>query len=110
LEADKNQVVIAISRKASINSLRQFLNDNSEQLEAMFSKLYHETPSISERDLRIYEIRKTTKMTFDEIADRIVNEFKLDDKDAEMNCDSARIAYQRARKRIAELFSPRNRT
>ena len=110
LEADKNQVVIAISRKTSIHSLRQFLNDNSKQLESMFNKLYHETPSISERDLRIYEIRETTKMTFEEIADQIVQEFKLDNTNAEMNCDSARIAYKRATKRIAKLFSPRNRT
>ena len=110
LETDKNHIVIAISRKASINSLHRFINDNSEKIEEMFRKLYHEGPTISERDLRIYEIKKATNKPLDEIADQIIREFKLDDKDAEMNYDSAKTAYIRAGKHIGKLFSPRKGT
>lgn len=110
LEIDKNHVVIAISRSATIHSLHRFINDNSEKLEEMFHKLYHESPTISERDLRIYEIRKATRKPFDKIADQIIREFKLDDKDAEMNYDSAKTAYIRAGKHIAKLFSLRKGT
>ena len=110
LEIDKNHVVIAISKRTTINSLHDFINDNFEKLDEMFNNLYHESPTISERDLRIYEIRKATNNSFDKIADQIIEEFKLDDIDAEMNYDSARTAYIRTGKRITELFSLRNRT
>jgi hypothetical protein len=110
LEVDKNHVVIAISKKATIHSLHRFINDNSEKLEAMLDKLSHESRTISERDLRIYEIRKATGKPFDKIADQIIREFKLDDKDAEMNYDSAKTVYLRAKKRIGKLFFPRKGT
>jgi len=106
LEVDKSHVVIAISKRETINSLHRFIDDNSEKLAAMLTKLSQESPTISERDLRIYEIRKTTDKSFDKIADQIILEFKLDDKDAEMNYDSAKTAYLRAEKHIGKLFSP----
>ena len=106
LEVDKNHVVIAISKKETIHSLHRFINDNSEKIEAMLDKLSRESRIISERDLRIYEIRKTTNKPYDKIADQIILEFKLDDKDAEMNYDSAKTAYLRAEKHIGKLFSP----
>jgi len=110
LEVDKNHVVIAISKRATIHSLHRFINDNSEKIEAMLDKLSHESRTISERDLRIYEIRKATGKPFDKIADQIIREFRLDDKDAEMNYDSAKTAYLRAKKHIGRLFSPRKGT
>lgn len=110
LEVDKNHVVIAISKRETIHSLHRFINDNSEKIEAMLNKLSYESPTISERDLRIYELRKTTKKQFDKIADQIIQEFKLDDKDAEMNYDSAKMAYLRAQKHIGRLFAPRKGT
>jgi hypothetical protein len=107
LEVDKNHVVIAISKRETIHSLHRFINDNSEKIETMLKMLSYESPTISERDLRIYEIRKTTRRQFDKIADQIIQEFKLDDKDAEMNYDSAKTAYLRAKKHIAKLFALR---
>ena len=110
MEVDKNHVVIAISKKTTINTLHNFLDDNAEEIEGMLNKLYYEGPTISERDLRIYELRKTTDKTFVEIAEQIIQEFNLDDPNAEMNCGSARTASLRVGAHMAKLFSPRNRT
>lgn len=110
LETDKNHVVIAISRKATINTLHRFLDDNAEKIDGMLDRLYCEGPTISERDMRIYELRKTTNKTFTEIADQIIEEFDLDDPEAEMNCGSARTASIRAGAHISKLFSSRHRT
>jgi len=109
-EVEKNRIVIAISRCSTLNALHQFINRNADLLERMFDNLYRESPTISERDIRIYEIRKTTGLPFHKIADQIIREFKLDDKNAEMNYGSAKTAYLRAKHHIGKLFAPRKGT
>ncbi len=109
-EVEKNHIVIAIARCSTINALHQFINRNADQLERMFDNLYRESPTISERDIRIYEIRKATGLPFHKIADQIIREFRLNDKNAEMNYDSAKTAFLRAQHHIGKLFSPRKGT
>lgn len=63
--------------------------------------------NISDRDLRIVELRDEKKMKYIDIANQIEKEFKLNNKDGFLNEDSVKTAYKRAKKKITSLNKKR---
>ncbi len=102
--AREKATVIQINKKVNKYQLHRFIDENwtkiSRELENLpsFSKSY-----VSDRDMLILKLRDTNKKSYKEIADEIVKRYKLDDLDANINEDSVKTAYKRARDRIASL-------
>lgn len=59
--------------------------------------------NISERDLRIVELRDKNNMKYADIATQIQKEFRLDNSEGSINEDSIKTAYKRARSKIYSI-------
>lgn len=104
-----DSVLVSIQYPITKNKLVQYINKNWSGIRELLNDLPNKkTFKISERDLKIFEIKTLfPNKTFSDIADDIVREFNIDDPDSKINEFSVKEAYKRARIKISSLAKPR---
>jgi len=99
---------IRVNNKVTKNELINYIEDNWKDI----SKSMHLPPKnkffISARDQRIIELRDKGKLTFNQIADKIISDLKINDPRAKINEDSVKTAYSRAKRKISSLTRQSN--
>ena len=104
-----DSVVISITRPISKHCLVKFIEDNWDIKNGINDELQKlpswKKLSISERDLRIIEIKNSNpSMSYPKIAKEIIKEFGVDNLDDEKNNpDSIKTAYFRTKEKIDVL-------
>lgn len=97
-------VIIRVQKKVTKNQLLRFVEENWLSIN---SELKHLSPFshayISERDRLILRLRDVEKLSYREIADKIINSLCIDDPEAKINEDSVKTAYKRAKSKIQSL-------
>lgn len=102
-------VNIEISAKVKRPDLIRFINENWSEIEENLNYLIPEPNLyITKKDMRIYELRTNQNLIFKKIADKIIEEFEVDDFEAKINEDSVKTAYLRTKKKIDSIFIKRN--
>ncbi len=105
-----DDVFIRVHSQVSKNELLAYIENRWEDI----GNLIHNLPPkpdyyISERDRRIAILRDKDKLSFSEITNRIVEEFKIDDSEGKVNEDAVKTAYRRAKLKILSLTKRRER-
>lgn len=99
-----DEVFVSITKRASKNELHQFIDNNWNEINKLMSYLPTEEHFyVSPRDLRIVELRDRQKMKYKDIADVITNEFSIDDISGQINEDSVKTSYKRAKDKVDRL-------
>lgn len=102
---------IAFARQVTKNELFKFIENNWSEINQRAQKLPKKTNNyISERDLRIVDLRENSKLSFSEIVSQIAKEFKLDDPFGRINEDSIKTAYRRAKLKISSIANSSKKT
>lgn len=97
-------IAIEIYSKLSKNEFVRYINENWKFIEKEMAYLKPDnTVYVSNRDLRIIELRDKEKLKYKNIADRIESEFGNNDFSARINEDSVKTAYKRAKNKISGL-------
>lgn len=101
---DVESVTIHISKKIKKNELIKFIEESWSGIERYILKFPEEGRFfISVRDLRIIELRDDFKLKYKDIADQIIKEFNILNVDGNINEDSIKTAYKRAKQKISSL-------
>lgn len=97
-------VEIYISKRVSKNEMHKFIESEWLGISDLLNKLpEHEHFYISNRDLRIVEMRDVEKLRYSQIVERITEEFAIDNMDGTLNEDSVKTSYKRAKGKIVNL-------
>jgi hypothetical protein len=89
------------------NTLLAFIDKNWGKIEEVLSKSQTmEIPYISDRDLRIFDLKQTGK-TYRQISNIICKEFP--EKDSNYDEATIKTAYQRAKKNISSVFERKHK-
>jgi len=92
---------ISISSPVTKNKLISYIENHWTAMSEQINKLEKGgTVRVSDRDLRIVELRDVKKRSYSRIADDIIIEFALDNRDGSINEDSVKTAYKRAKNKI----------
>lgn len=107
-DADKTLLPVlnlSIFAPVTRNQLDRFIKLNWPRIEAEMEKL-SDRPMyyISERDRRIIELRDIDHLPYSKIVDIITKEFRVDNLDGQLNEDSIKNAYSRAKAKISSLI------
>ncbi len=95
---------IIIQNNISKNELIKFIEDNWVKLSKDIKELPDRPEAyISSRDMMIVELRDYEKLSFNDIADRVIETFKINNAEGKINEDSIKSAYHRAKTKIAYL-------
>lgn len=95
---------IAFTRKVTKNELIKFIENNWSNFKKRMELLPEkERYYISERDLRIVELRDKKNFKYGDIASQIIKEFLLDNIESTVNEDSVKTSYKRAKRKIVAL-------
>lgn len=99
-----NYIAIMINNPVTKNELITYIENNWEDIKYSMHNLPPKPSAyVSPRDRRIIELRDKEKMTFRKIADKLIEELKIDDFEGRINEDTVKTAYKRAKEKIAEL-------
>lgn len=103
-EFPPQEVSIVIDHKVTENELITYLQENWKT----FEKLIHPLPPspnyfISERDHRIIELKDIEKLSYHQIAEKIISEFNINDLEGKINSISVARAYNRAKKKVSSI-------
>ncbi|MDQ3008008.1 MAG: hypothetical protein M3Q81_00235 [bacterium] len=99
-----DEVSVVLTKRASKNELLKFIDDNWNDIKKLMEMLPQEERFyISQRDLRIVELRDKQRMKYKDIADTITTEFSIEDISGAINEDSVKTSYKRARTKIDTL-------
>ncbi|MSU25805.1 MAG: hypothetical protein EXS44_00890 [Candidatus Levybacteria bacterium] len=102
---------IAFTRQVTKNELLKFIENNWSEINRRIQKLPKKTNNyISERDLRIVDLRENSKLPFSEIVNQISKEFRPDDPFGRINEDSIKTAYRRAKLKIRSIANSSKKT
>lgn len=103
-EGSYKNILIRIHNKVVKNELLTYIEDNWWGINSLMNYLpVKPNYSISERDLRIVELRDKEKLPYKAITSQIVQEFKINNSESKINEDSVKTAYRRAKQRISLL-------
>lgn len=109
-DGDVESVIIYISKKVSKNELLKFISQQWKELTKLMNKLPDDINLyISKRDLRIVELRDNFGMKYSKIAEKIVQEFQIDNFEGTINEDSVKTSYKRAKEKIQILAKPKKK-
>ncbi len=107
---DQENVTIRIIDKVSKNQLKLFIDQEWNEIESKLEGLQRlNVPTIPDRDLFIVKLRNEQKMTFNEIADEIIEQLETKDFEGRINEDSVKTAYHRAVDKIHSIAYSRNK-
>ncbi len=97
-------IKIQINNRTTKNELINYIKNNWKDISYDIHGLAPRAEFyISLRDQRIVALRDKEKLTFKKIAEKIVEEFDLNDIEAQVNEDSVKTAYRRAKNKITFL-------
>lgn len=108
---DDRCLSIAIKSSVSKNCLKKYIDENWLSIERSIKLLKgRDFLRITKRDLRIFELKqKNNKITYEEIANIIINEFTIDDPDGRINSGSVKTAYKRTKIKIESIAKHRQK-
>lgn len=99
-----SNIYIYITHKVTQHQLTTYIKNNWKNMEKRMNSLPPQSKHyISKRDFRIVELRDKEGLDFDEIADKVINEFGIDDLEGKVNVISVSRAYRRAKARINSI-------
>jgi len=105
---DKGKFTLELYHPVTKNQIHKFIDNEWKYLSKGIDKLPEVNKiSLTERNYRILELRDEQKMKFSDIADKIENEFNIDNKDASINEDSIKVAYKRAKDKVLSIIRKR---
>ena len=97
-------VIIDITKKISKNELLKYIDNQWDEITRLLKYLPEVKHFyVSPRDMRIVELRDGQKLKYNEIAEKIIKEFSIDDINGSINEDSIKTSYKRAKSKIDEL-------
>lgn len=103
-DKDKNKITINIYYPISKNKFDKYIKSLWPSLGKIIKQLpTKQKNTTSERDFRIYELKKTFNKKHKDIPNQIIKEFKLNNYDGALNEDSVKTAYKRVRKIISSI-------
>lgn len=94
-------VLNPISKTRLIEYINKNWNDYYQSIQNLPSP---KVLNINERDMRITELKDNSDMTYPEIVEEIINEFKLENLHGEINESSVKMAYHRTKEKINKFF------
>lgn len=99
-----SMVFIQITANISKNKLKNFIESNWKLISKDLARFPNKNSfNVTERDLKIVSLRDSYGLSFPKIADKIIEDFNIDNSEGKINDYSVKIAYKRTKNKIESL-------